>query len=121
MKTDSEFSASSPPGQPVWRQFLGWPSSRSGRWSLGFLVGFFVFFGLFQLLVFFGQRGGETFFSNLYLAFSMLIAVGSVIVAGVMAFIAIFWRRERSFLSFLGLLLGLLVLVFVIGELAFPH
>ena len=122
MKIDSGFPANAPsPGQPLRRRVLGWPSTRLGWWSVGLAVGFFAFFGLFQALVASGQRGGETFFSNPWLSLSILVAAGSAIVAGVAAVVAIFWKRERSFFSFLALLLGLIVLVFTLGELAIPH
>lgn len=122
MKIDSEFPASvPPPEQPLWRRILAWPSTMLGWWSLGLSVGFFVFFSLFQILVATGQRGGETFFSNPWLALSILPAAVSAIAAGGAAVGAIFWGRERSVFSFVALLLGLFVLLFVFGEIAFPH
>ena len=115
--TDSDL----PPGRPLWRRILGAPSTRLGWWSVGLSVGFLVFFTLFQILVTTGQRGGETFFSNPWLAVSILIAAGSAIAAGVTAAAAIFWRRERSIFSILALFLGLFVAVFVLGEIVTPH
>jgi cytochrome bd-type quinol oxidase subunit 2 len=84
-------------------------------------VGFLVFFCLFQTLVASGQRGGETFFSNPWLALSILIAAAFAIAAGVVAAIAIFWKHERSFFTFVALILGLLVAIFVLGEIIVPH
>ena len=107
--------------QPLWRRFLNWPSTRQGWWSAGFLVGFLIVFGAFQALVASGQRGGETFFSNPWLAVSILAAAGSAIVGGVMAGIAIFRKSERSFFSFVALLLGIFVTLFMVGEIALPH
>jgi hypothetical protein len=76
---------------------------------------------VFQILVASGQRGGETFFSNPWLALSILPAAGFAIAAGVAAAGGIFWRRERSLFSFIALFLGLLVAVFVLGEIIVPH
>ncbi len=122
MTTDPGDPASMLPSvQPFWRRFLGWPSTRLGWWSVGLVVGFLVFFGTFQTLVASGQRGGETFFSNPWLALTILPAAGSALAAGAAAAGAIFWRHERSFLCFLALLLGLVVMVFVLGEIVFPH
>jgi len=121
MGTDSQFQRLSPPEDPLWRRILDWPSTRLGWWSLGFLIGFFVFFSLFFLLVDSGQRGGETFFSNPWLAMSMLIAASSAILGGITAVVAVFGRRERSLLSILALLIGLFVLAFVLGEIIYPH
>jgi hypothetical protein len=121
MGTDSQSQRFTPPQDPLWRRILGWPSTRLGWWSVGLLIGFFVFFSLFTLLVEFGQRGGETFFSNPWLASTMLVAASSAIAAGVTAVVAIFGRHERSLLSILALLIGMFVLAFVLGEIIYPH
>lgn len=96
------------------------PSTNSGKWA-GWLTGLFVallalFFGLVEA----GQRGGETFFSNPVLTIPMLGAAASAIAGGVMGVIAL-TRRDRSVIVFVAILVGLFVLVFTVGELAFPH
>ena len=122
MKTDPGNPTKTPlSDQPLWRRILNWPSTRLGRWSGGFLLGFLAFFGSFQILVASGQRGGATFFSNPWLAWTMLTAAVSALVAGAMAFAAILWKREKSFISFFALLLGLLVAFVIYAEIAFPH
>jgi len=122
MNTDSDNPTRVPVSdKPLWRRFLYWPSTRPGSWSIGLLVGFLVFLGLFYTLIASGQRGGETFFSNPWLAVTILTAAGSAMAGGVVAGIAIFRKRERSFFSFVALLLGILVAVFMIGEIAIPH
>ncbi len=110
-----------PATRPLWRRILGLPSTRLGWWSLWLLVGFLVFIALFQILVASGERGGETFFSNLRLSLMILLAAASAIAGGVAAAVAIFSRHERSILSILALLLGLFVTVFVLGEIIVPH
>jgi hypothetical protein len=50
----------------------------------------------------------------------MLGAGLSAVIAGAVAAFAVSFRRERSALTFLGLVIGLLVLIFMIGE-AFGH
>jgi len=67
-----------------------------------------------------GQQGGERLSDNLWLAIPMLGAGLSAVVAGAVAAFAISFRRERSALAFLALIIGLLVLIFMIGE-AFGH
>lgn len=122
MKNDSGYPANAPPlNKPLWRRILGAPSTRLGWWAVGLAVGFFIFFGLFQMLVASGQRGGESFFSNSWLALSILTAAGAALAGGVTAVIAIIWKGERSFSSFFALLLGLFVAFFIFGEIAFPH
>jgi hypothetical protein len=100
---------------------LSLPGTRSGWWSLGLFVGSWIFLALFYALVASGQRGGQTFFSNPWLAVVILAAFAAAVAGGATAAAAISWRRERSFLSILALLFGLLVLIFAIGEIAFPH
>jgi hypothetical protein len=121
MKIDSGYPMSAPPGQPLWRRLLGWPSTSPGWWSIWLSIGFFLCLGLFFTLVASGQRGGDTFFSNPWLSLSMLAAACSAISAGVIAAAAIFLKRERSIFSFAALFLGLLVLFFALGEVVFPH
>ena len=67
-----------------------------------------------------GQQGGEEFSDNLWLAIPMLGAGLSAVIAGAVAAFAVSFRRERSALTFLALVLSLLVLIFMIGE-AFGH
>ena len=122
MHTDSDNLTRAPVSdQPLWRRILNWPSTRPGWWSVGLLVVFLVFLGIFYALVASGQRGGGTFFSNPWLAMTILTAAGSAIASGVMAGIAIFRKSERSFFSFVALFLGILVAIFMIGEIALPH
>jgi hypothetical protein len=92
------------------------PATPAGRWSLRLAGAFLVFLVLFFGGVAAGQRGGETFFSNPYLAFTILAAGGAGVAAGAVAAFAIARRHERSPLLVLALLLGLVVLFFAVGE-----
>jgi len=73
-----------------------------------------------QIMIQLGERGGETFFSNLKLTIPFLIAAISAISA---FFIGIFsiYKKERSILVFLSTLWGLFVLWFCTMEILFPH
>lgn len=96
------------------------PSSVFGRWAT-WLMGLFVaLLLLFYGLVAAGQRGGENFFSNLILAIPGLAAAASAIAAGGFGVRALF-ARDRSIPVFLAIILGALVLVWVVMEVAFPH
>jgi len=92
-----------------------------GKWSVALIIIFILLFVLFQILVASGQRGGDTFFSNLTLAIPGL----SMGIAGILAFftgiISIIVKKERSIFVFLATGAGLFVLIFVLGELIFPH
>jgi len=97
------------------------PKTTLGKWSVALIIVFIVLLGVFQLLVASGQRGGETFFSNLILTIPMLIAGVSGISAFVTGLIGIIKSRERSVIVYLSALIGLFVLLFWIGEIVFPH
>jgi len=97
------------------------PKTALGRWSVGLIIVFVLLLASFQLLVASGQRGGETFFSNLILTIPMLIAGISGISAFATGLIGIIRSRERSIAVYLATLIGLLVLLFVLGEVIFPH
>ena len=92
-----------------------------GKWSTGLIIALLLFFAVFVILVASGQRGGDTFFSNLALTIPMLLAGVSGISALVTGSIGIVKSRERSVLVFLATAIGLFVLVFSLGEVLFPH
>jgi len=92
-----------------------------GKWSTGLIIAFLLFLAVFLILVASGQRGGDTFFSNLALTIPMLLAGVSGVSALVTGIIGIVKSRERSVLVFLATAIGLFVLVFSLGEVLFPH
>ncbi len=61
------------------------------------------------------------FFSNLTLTIPMLLAGVSGVSALVTGIIGIVKSRERSLLVFLATAIGLIVLIFSLGEILFPH
>lgn len=97
------------------------PKSYPGKWSIRFLAAFIAFFATFLLLVASGQRGGDTFFSNLALTIPMLLAGVAAVLALLAGLIGVIRNRERSILVFLAMLVGFFVLLFSIGEVTFPH
>ena len=97
------------------------PKSTMGKWSTGLIIALLLFFAVFLILVASGQRGGDTFFSNLTLTIPMLLAGVSGVSALVTGIIGIVKSRERSVLVFLATAIGLFVLVFTLGEILFPH
>lgn len=88
---------------------------------MGLIIIFFLLLAVFYLFVAAGQRGGETYFSNLLLAIPITLAGISGIVAFFTGMAAIIKRKERSVFVFLATIIGLLVLFFVLGEIIFPH
>lgn len=97
------------------------PKSRLGQTSVWLFVIFIVLFTVFLLLVASGQKGGDTFFSNLLLSVPMFVAAISAVSAFFTGIVGIIISKERSVFVFLAIAVGFLVLVFGIGEFAFPH
>ncbi|NQV06627.1 hypothetical protein HQ535_08735 [bacterium] len=80
-----------------------------------------MFFAVFIGLVASGQRGGDTFFSNPWLSWSILLAAGTAVAAGGAGLICILTHRERSVAVLATIVLGLLVLAWMIVEVSAPH
>ena len=91
------------------------PASLLGRWSIA-MTGFFMLFLLaHNILIFTGQRGGDTLFSNPLLAAFLTGAAASQIASFVTGTIAIIKDKERSIFVILCSLIGLMVLAGVVG------
>ena len=97
------------------------PKTLLGRWSVGLAIAFFLLLATLALLAKSGQEGGETFSDNLLLAVPGLLSGVSGVAAFFTGVAAILRRKERSPLVFLATLIGLLVLLFVLGEVSSPH
>jgi Na+-driven multidrug efflux pump len=96
------------------------PSTIFGKWA-GWLLGLFVaLLALFSGLVAAGQRGGETFFSNLTLTIPGLAAAASAIAGGALGALAL-KHRDRSVVVILAILVGMLVLFWTTAEIVSPH
>jgi hypothetical protein len=97
------------------------PQSRPGRWSLILALMAAYLFAAFFCLVISGQKGGATFFSNPYLAGTIIAATASAVGAGGAGLYSIVAERDRSIAVFITTTVGLLVLAYAIAEVAFPH
>lgn len=97
------------------------PRSTYGKWTIYFILFFFFFLSLFYLLVEMGERGGETFFSNLKLTIPFLGAAISGIASLIMGLLSIFRERDHCITVYISIVIGLFVLIFVLGEIIYPH
>ncbi len=97
------------------------PSTHLGRVCGGLGAVAVAFFVVFFGLVAGGQRGGETFFSNPWLATAILTAAASAIVAAAVGLTAVFRESERAVVVFVIIALGIAVLLFAVAEVVFPH
>lgn len=95
--------------------------TKLGKWSIGLIIAFLAFIGIFLLFIALGERGGQTFFSNLKLALSGLSSAASAIASFIVGLISIIKSKERSVLVFISSLIGFLILLWVLAEILFPH
>ena len=91
------------------------PKTRLGKWSGGLILAFFVFLGSFFILVAVGERGGDTFFSNLKLTIPMLLAGTCGAAAFFTGLVGIIVVRERSVFAYLSTVIGFFSLFYGVG------
>ena len=96
------------------------PKTKLGKGSLICIGLFFILLVIVQLIVASGQTGGETFFDNLYISIPMFLAGIAGVLSFVLGIIGIIKSKERSALVFISSLIGLLILVFAVGEFLGP-
>lgn len=96
------------------------PKTKLGKWSVSLIIIFFVLLGIFSTLIYLGERGGETYFSNLKLVIPFTLAWLSAIASFFIGTIS-FFKKERAILVFISVIIGFLVLWFIIAEFSFPH
>ena len=97
------------------------PNSKIGKWTVWLILLFFKFLIIFFFFIYIGERGGETFFSNLYLTIPFLIAVTFGVSALFTGLVSIFKENDHCITIYLSIAIGLFILIFVLGELIFPH
>ena len=97
------------------------PRTVLGTWSVRLIIFSIVCFILLFSLIASGQRGGDTFFSNLALAITMLIAAILAVSSFFTGIICIIRNRERSILVYISAAIGFFVLLFGLAEIIFPH
>lgn len=85
------------------------------------VVAFGVLAVVFALMVAAGQRGGEEFFDNLWLAVPGLGAYVAAVAAFILGALAIAASGERSLTIVAVTILGFLVTAFGVLEVLFPH
>ncbi len=100
---------------------MAMPRCRSANWSLILTVFAAIALTAFFCLVVSGQKGGDHFYSNPYLAGTITVAVLSCGAAAATGLYAMVRDRERSVSVFITTVLGLLVVGISIAEVALPH
>jgi hypothetical protein len=98
------------------------PKTKLGLCSVFLIIIVVLLVVLFFLLInVFEQRGGDTFFSNLALAIPMVLAFVAGVLALIIGLIATIKSKSQSILVYIAMLIGLLIALYGISEVAFPH
>ena len=97
------------------------PTTTPGRWSMAAMVAFGALVAVFALAVAAGQRGGEEFFDNLWLALLGLGAYLAAVATLVLGALAMATAGERSVTVAAATVVGLLVTAFGVLEVLLPH
>lgn len=108
----------SPTGSKRQRIFTR-PSTHLGWWSVRLAAAFVVLY-IINAFVFM-PAWVEVPFRETILPFYGITMVICGLAAGTTAFLAIVWRKERSWVVWLILLPGLMMLFLLVGELLVPH
>ncbi|WP_379969657.1 hypothetical protein [Ectobacillus sp. sgz5001026] len=102
------------------RKFL--PSTFLGKWSIGLLSTFFLLLALGTIVAQVqGPIEDQTFFNNLAVTIPMVIGLTAGVCAFLIGMISIFKKKERSIFVFLVTFIGLMLLIFLMGEVLVPH
>ena len=104
------------------------PKTTLGRWSVGLIVAmpvlFFIGRSLLNLL-YKSVPGGNTILEDIAkrpaLALTMLTGMVSGISAFITGLIAVIKQKERALFVYAAIIIGALLIIFLLGEILFPH
>ena len=104
------------------------PKTSLGKWSVGLIAAMLVLFFLGSLstnLLYRSVPAGSTILEDMVgrpvLALAMLAGFISGIAAFITGLIALIKQKERAPLVYVATLIGLLLMLFLSGEILFPH
>ena len=104
------------------------PKTKPGKWSLGLIVAMPVLFFTGASLansLYRSVPAGSTILEDIakrpVLASTMLLGMFIGISAFVAGFVAIIKQKERALLVYVATLVGMLLILFLVGEVLFPH
>ncbi len=95
------------------------PETILGKFSIGFILAYFLLFAVFMVLVGSGQKADDTLYSNLVLTIPGALAGLSAVAALVTGALGIIRSRERSLLVFISSATGLYLIIAIVVEILF--
>lgn len=104
------------------------PDTKPGKWSIGLII-------LMPILFFIGASFANTLYASVpsgdsiiqdiaarpALALTMLAGMAAGILAFALGIVAVAAKRERSLFVYISTLIGMLLTIFLLGELISPH
>jgi hypothetical protein len=109
----------------VWRIL---PTTILGKWSIGLIIAMPLLFVLgtsFTNSLYASIAAGDTILADIAarpaLALTMLAGMGSGILAFITGILAIIKQKERAVLVYISSIIGALFILFLAGEILFPH
>jgi hypothetical protein len=103
------------------RRFRFAPERQEGMLAVSAFVDHISFMILVWIVVTSGQRGGDEFFGTLWRAIPMLLAGVAGAATGVLALYALLRRWDWAAATALTAFVGLLVILFIAGDVLSPH
>ena len=104
------------------------PRTTLGKWSVGLVVAMPMLFAVgssFTDSLYESVAAGKTILADIAarpaLALTMLAGMAAGIAAFVVGFLAIVRHRENALLVYVSTVIGALLVLFLAGEIAFPH
>jgi len=110
------------------QQLMITPKTTSGKWSFYLIVAMVLLFfigGTLANSLYNSIPAGDTiladFTSRPALALSMLAGIVAGILAFLTGLLAIVRYKEKALLAYISMVVGALLILFLVGELFFPH
>ena len=104
------------------------PKTPMGKWSVGLIIAMpllFIIGTSFTNSLYQSVPAGDTIFADITarpaLALSMLVGMGAGISAFITGLLAIIRLKEKALLAYVSTIIGALFVLFLAGELLFPH
>jgi hypothetical protein len=105
-----------------------WPASTIGKWSIGLIIIMPLLFVLGMSVtgtLYESVRAGSTILADISarpaLALTMLAGMAAGTAALITGLLAIIRRKDNALLVYIASLIGALLVIFLIGEILFPH
>lgn len=109
-------------------RFFHGPDTLLGKWSIGLIIAMPILFfigGSFTNTIYESVPSGDSILEDIAIRPALALTMLAGMVAGILAFITgiitVAAKKERSFFVYISTLIGLLLIIFLLGEFISPH